>query len=108
MRFSNAEKAQECRRELGKRRHVYPRAVSEGKMKQDAADRLIALMEDIQADYEALDRQDRPDMFATPEANKVRAVELAAQIRNFARFGETPARAKTMLDAAELLEVLAR
>lgn len=63
-KFSNAEKAQEMKRELGMRRHVYPKKVADGKMQQAAADRLIALAEDMLADYERLAAADAPDLFA--------------------------------------------
>lgn len=64
-RFTNAEKAQECRREVGQRRYVYRRRVQDGKMKQEHADRLIAIMEEMQAEYEAADARDRPDLFGS-------------------------------------------
>lgn len=65
-KFSNAEKAQELRRELGMRRHVYPKRVADGKMQQAAADRLLALTQEMIADYERLAAIDTPDMFAEP------------------------------------------
>lgn len=65
-KYSNAEKAQELRREIGMRRHVYPKKVAEGKMTGLACDRLIALAEAMLADYEALAAADTPDMFAEP------------------------------------------
>lgn len=75
-KFSNAEKAQELKRELGMRRHVYPRRVADGKMQQAAADRLIALSEDMLADYEALAAKDMPDMFAPlPLVDEAQAIE---------------------------------
>ncbi len=46
-----AEKLKSVERELGMRRQVYPRRVAEGKMKQEAADREIAVMEAIADDY---------------------------------------------------------
>jgi len=46
------EKAECIRRELGYRRRVYARRVAEGKMKQAAADKEIATMEAILADYQ--------------------------------------------------------
>lgn len=62
-RFTNAEKAQECRREVGQRRYVYRRRVQDGKMKQEHADRLIAIMEEMQSEYEAAAAKDTPDLF---------------------------------------------
>jgi hypothetical protein len=40
-------------RELGYRRRVYPRSVANGTMSQSKADREIAIMESIAADYRA-------------------------------------------------------
>ena len=40
-------------RELAMRRNVYPKWVASGRMKQEAADREIAVMEAIVADYQA-------------------------------------------------------
>lgn len=74
-KFSNAEKAQELKRELGMRRHVYPRRVADGKMQQAASDRLIALTEDMLADYEKLAAADTPDLFGE-------AQELQREIRD--------------------------
>lgn len=45
--YSLTEMAKECRREAGLRRHVYPRWVAQGRMKQDAADRQIAIMDEM-------------------------------------------------------------
>ena len=53
------DKLREIDRELGQHRHVYARRVADGKMTQQAADRQIAVMEAIRADYE-------------PQANKER------------------------------------
>lgn len=108
-RYTNKEKAAECRRELGKRRHVYARAVAESKMKHTDADRLIGLMEDMQVDYERLDLEDRPDMFAgEASARSANAIEVAQLLRGFAKFGETPKRRETIIRAAGLLEDFAR
>lgn len=59
-KFSNKEKAEAAKREAGYRRHVYPRRVSENKMRPELARRQIELMEEIQADYERLAEQDQP------------------------------------------------
>lgn len=56
--ITNVDKRRECERELAMRRRVYPRWVETGKMKKHDADRQIAIMEAIAADY-----QDR-DLFA--------------------------------------------
>lgn len=46
------EKIAHLNREIAMRRSVYPRWVAKGKMKQDQADRGIAVMQAILADYE--------------------------------------------------------
>ena len=51
--FTTAEKRACILRKLGFRRRVYPRFVQDAKMKADTADREIALMEAILADYPA-------------------------------------------------------
>ena len=53
------DKLREINREIGQRRRVYPRLVAAEKMTQQTADRQIAIMEAIRADYE-------------PQANKER------------------------------------
>lgn len=89
-RFSNAEKAAEARRELGMRRHVYQQKVDAGQMQPTARDRLIALMEEIAADYVALDAIDRPDMFADrPAPPPSYAHERADPMRD-PTYGKTP------------------
>jgi hypothetical protein len=108
-RFSNKEKAAECRREHAQRVHVYARRISEGKMKQADADRKIALVLDMAADYDALDAQDRPDLFgAADPARRDNAIALARTLRELVKFGETPRRAETIRKAADLLEDFAR
>ena len=54
--FSRDDKLGELRQEIAMRRHVYGRQVANGRMKQDKADRGIAIMEAIAADYEAQGR----------------------------------------------------
>lgn len=51
MTFTAAEKRAAAERELKFRRRVYPRWIAAGKMTQKEADRQIALMEAIAADY---------------------------------------------------------
>lgn len=46
------DKRDELRREVNVRRSVYPRLVADGKLGQLTADRQLALMESILADYE--------------------------------------------------------
>lgn len=48
--------------EIRQRRRVYPRPIASGKMTQQAADREIAVMKAIAADYAA------PTLFATDNA----------------------------------------
>jgi len=63
-KFSNKEKAEAARREAGYREHVYPRRVSDGKMRGDFARRQIELMKEIAEDYERRDAEDRPQLFS--------------------------------------------
>ena len=49
--FTDRDKADEAKREVAMRRRVYPRWVQDGRMKQADADRKIAVMEAIAADY---------------------------------------------------------
>jgi hypothetical protein len=51
--FTDREKWQAAERELNMRRRVYPNWVASGRMTQQLAERQIALMEDIAADYRA-------------------------------------------------------
>lgn len=57
MSYSHAEKRAEIEREIKMRRRVYPRWVADGRMKQTDADRRIAILEAIAADYA------EPDLF---------------------------------------------
>lgn len=59
MTFTAEDKFACVRRELGYRRHVYARRVTDGAMKKDQADREIALMEAIAADYEEQAKKER-------------------------------------------------
>lgn len=49
--FTRAEKAKELRREIVQRQAVYPRIVAAGKLHQAKADRQIAIMQAVLADY---------------------------------------------------------
>lgn len=49
--ITTVEKFKAVKREVGYRAFVYPKRVADGKMKQAAADREIAIMTAIQADY---------------------------------------------------------
>lgn len=51
--INRADKITCLKREISMRRRVYPRWIESGKMKQETADREIALMEAILADFEA-------------------------------------------------------
>ena len=57
-RFTAREKATEARRETELRKRVYPRFVGEGKISGKAADRQIAIMDEIAADYEQIAEAD--------------------------------------------------
>lgn len=50
--FTAREKAEAIVRELTLRRYVYPRRIAAKKMKQETADREIAVMEAILGDYQ--------------------------------------------------------
>lgn len=58
-KFTAEEKCKAARREIGQRKYVYPNRVQAGKMTQALADREIAIMQEIMADYEALAEKDR-------------------------------------------------
>ncbi len=62
-KFTNQEKADEVRREVGYRQRVYARLVSEGKMHYTEQQRRIGIMQAILDDYQKLDAADRPDLF---------------------------------------------
>jgi hypothetical protein len=49
--FTDEEKRQAAEREVAMRKNVYPARVRAGKMKQDAADYQIAIMQEIARDY---------------------------------------------------------
>ena len=55
--ITRAAKRAEVMREIQMRRRVFPRWVAAGRLTQDAADRRIAVMEAIAADYA------EPDLF---------------------------------------------
>lgn len=59
MSFTYTEKLEAVDRELKKRRQVYPRLVTAEKMTQALADRQIAVMEAIKADYEIFAKRER-------------------------------------------------
>jgi hypothetical protein len=52
MEFTRAQKHAAIKREIAMRKRVYPRWTGSGKMKDDEAEREIAIMEAIAADYE--------------------------------------------------------
>lgn len=53
MTFTDDDKRAAAEREVKFRRRVYARRVAEGRMRQEQADREIAVMESIAADYKA-------------------------------------------------------
>lgn len=57
--FTAAEKLACAKRELRMRHKVYPSWVARGKMFQNIADREIAIMQEIVADYERQEREER-------------------------------------------------
>jgi hypothetical protein len=57
MTFTRKQKEAAAWRESKMRRRVYPRWVEQGRMTQDSADKQIAIMEAIAADYA------EPDLF---------------------------------------------
>lgn len=54
------EKAQEIKREIKMRKRVYPFQVLQGKMKQEVADKHIAIMEAILKDYQTILEKEDP------------------------------------------------
>ena len=63
MTFTTEQKLEAVSREIGFRRRVYARRVGDGKMRQDQADREIAVMEAIKADYERIVATNEPALF---------------------------------------------
>ena len=61
-RFTNAEKCREAEREVAYRRRVFPRWVSEKKMRQHVADHRIAIMQEIADDYKTRAENDEPEI----------------------------------------------
>jgi len=57
------EKMECAEREVIFRRRTYPRLVQKGAMKLEAAQRQIATMEEIAADYRALAEEEPMDLF---------------------------------------------
>lgn len=54
------EKAEEIKREIKMRKRVYSFQVLQGKMKQEVADKHIAIMEAILKDYQAILEKEDP------------------------------------------------
>lgn len=52
-KFTAKEKAECAEREVKQRQYVYPRRVADGKMSQELANRQLAMMEEIGAEYRA-------------------------------------------------------
>jgi hypothetical protein len=57
------EQIAEIRRELGMRRHLYPRFVEVGKLTHQQADERIALLEEVQTTLERVRDEARPQLF---------------------------------------------
>ena len=57
--ITDGDKLKEVKRELVMRRRVYPRFVWDKKMTQEEADKRIAILEAIEADYERLTKGER-------------------------------------------------
>jgi hypothetical protein len=66
LQFTAAEKAAEVRREIGLRRRVYPRMIASRQLDVKAAERHIAIMEQIAQDYEREAAKDAPQLFDAP------------------------------------------
>ena len=62
MEFTAKDKLEAVTRELGYRRRVYARRVARLQMKQEQADREIAVMQAIEADYRKLVAVDEPTL----------------------------------------------
>jgi hypothetical protein len=60
--FTNIQKASEANREVGYRQFVYSKKVAEGSMKQDVAERRIAIMQEIADHFLALAEADEPKL----------------------------------------------
>jgi hypothetical protein len=67
--FSNREKAVVARREVYQRLRTYKRLVVSGKMRQSKADREIAVMKEIEIDYNRAAMEDEKQMRRETELN---------------------------------------
>ena len=67
---SPTEKLRVAERELKYRMRVYPRLVSRGTLSKEKADYEIGVMEDIVADYRALDEGYGGPLFALKESQR--------------------------------------
>lgn len=56
-RFTSEDKRRAAAREAALRRNVYRKRVAEGRMRQEDADREIAIMDEIAADYAVEEQQ---------------------------------------------------
>jgi hypothetical protein len=64
------QKYAEAKREVAMRRHVYPRWIANGRLKQEDADRQIAIMEAIVEDYRIPAEKEKRMADAAAEAAK--------------------------------------
>lgn len=76
MAVTTADKYREARRELAYRRNVFKKQVADRRMTQFAADRRIAIMTAIAADYERLlqEEQSKPNKRNGCTSDKKRSV----------------------------------
>jgi hypothetical protein len=73
-KFTAADKRDCLIREANMRRIVYPRRIEAGKMRQGSADREIALMEAIAADYKVLADAEMVERARNEEAQRERTL----------------------------------
>lgn len=71
-RFSAVDKRDCVIREANMRRMVYPKRVAAGKLRQGTADREIAMMDEIAADYKRLAETEMLDRARGEEAQRER------------------------------------
>ena len=62
--FTTSEKLQCAEREVGYRKRVFARLVEQGKMKQELADKQIAIMSEIADDYRRQVVEEEPNLFS--------------------------------------------
>lgn len=70
LKFTAAEKAAEVRREIAMRKRVYPGWIAARKLDVKAAERQIAIMEQIAHDYEQAARAEAPGLFDATQQDR--------------------------------------